>query len=228
MYDAMMLYGSFARGDFTETSDIDLLQIKQSGRPFSVRRGNVELQVMPAGKLLEMAREGDLFALHLALEGQTIFDPSGFFSNFRESITVQKNYDQPRRRASDLGWFLIDQAKSADPCIINRRFAWCARTILISLAVERGRFLFSPTSLEKEFPESFVRRVLSLRRSSSTSKSREDALEHILLRYGYQRPALETVVDFENHFSATRNDVALSTLATLFKRESRQTSNSYS
>jgi hypothetical protein len=71
-----MLYGSYARGDATEGSDIDLLAVT-NGRPGSWQEGHLSLTAYAAGHLQTLAQRGSLFVLHLCHEGRVICDPDG-------------------------------------------------------------------------------------------------------------------------------------------------------
>src|SRR5205823_1249978 len=73
---ATMLYGSYARGDSTPDSDVDVLELVAHA-PRSYSRGRVNVtQYLPA-HLRRMAASGSLFVLHLRSEGLVLDDHTG-------------------------------------------------------------------------------------------------------------------------------------------------------
>jgi predicted nucleotidyltransferase len=85
----VVLFGSFARGDHHATSDIDLLIIKETKRPFTDRIGDVlalcdysiplEPLVYTPSEFEKMRRENNLFIGKVLQEGEVIYEsePSG-------------------------------------------------------------------------------------------------------------------------------------------------------
>jgi predicted nucleotidyltransferase len=85
----VILFGSFARGDYHATSDIDLLIIKETKRPFTDRIGDVlalcdysiplEPLVYTPSEFEKMCRENNLFIGKVLQEGEVIYEsePSG-------------------------------------------------------------------------------------------------------------------------------------------------------
>src|SRR6516225_10395691 len=73
-FTALFLYGSHARGDAEETSDVDVLQVTPSHTaPYTVGRVNVTCYTLE--QLLRLARHGSLFARHLVEEALPLADP---------------------------------------------------------------------------------------------------------------------------------------------------------
>ena len=228
MIKAMMLFGSAARGDASETSDTDILCVTDSGKPHGIKRDVLEVQFMPEEKLLAMARQGDLFAIHLALEGKIIFDSTHIFSRFKEALTVKRDYQEEIRRASDFAWFLYLLGRDFDnTALVNKRIAWSTRTILISKLAEDGRFIFSPSGLASKFPNRDVKALLNLRRSALNSEIRFKQLHRFLGEHGNKMPAEKNLSGFKEYFDATGNRVALSTIDVLTGRKKRSVDNPY-
>ncbi len=73
---AVMVYGSRVRGDFTEESDLDVLQLVDEGGPH-YSRGLMVVTVRPVHELQRQSRHGDLYVLSLIREGRILADPSG-------------------------------------------------------------------------------------------------------------------------------------------------------
>jgi predicted nucleotidyltransferase len=83
--ERLYLFGSWARGEEDELSDIDLVVIKQTTTPFLERLqevarllpaevGGVDLLVYTPDEFSEMKREGNAFAEMITEEGLLIYD----------------------------------------------------------------------------------------------------------------------------------------------------------
>lgn len=83
-YQALFLFGSYARGDQTPQSDIDILAVVAPSYipPLPIRLG---LCFYTQRQLLRMAERGSLFVLHLIHEAKSIYDPQNFLDRLRET-----------------------------------------------------------------------------------------------------------------------------------------------
>lgn len=80
----VILFGSFARGDYHATSDLDLLIIKETERPFIERIGDVlalcdytiplEPLVYTPEEFERMREEGNPFIAQVLLEGEVVYE----------------------------------------------------------------------------------------------------------------------------------------------------------
>lgn len=80
----VILFGSFARGDYHAGSDLDLLIIKETERPFVERIGEVlaccdysiplEPLVYTPEELARMCGEGNPFIEHILREGRIVYE----------------------------------------------------------------------------------------------------------------------------------------------------------
>src|SRR2546429_9837329 len=75
-FEAAMVFGSVAREMSADDSDIDVLQLVSSPMA-SYKEGRYSVSVYPYLSLKNMALQGNLFVLHLKLEGRIISDPKG-------------------------------------------------------------------------------------------------------------------------------------------------------
>jgi hypothetical protein len=216
--DAMMLFGSAARGENTPSSDIDILAVTEDDAPFRRNFGAAEMQFLPKSELFSMSERGDIFAIHLALEGVVVFDVSGVFSEFKEKLCIKESYEDQRLMASELAWFILDMGPVFNnQFLINKRIAWCIRTMLISKLVERGRFVFSPHGIARAFDDVDVCALIELRRSKSMDEGRFVQLRRFIDKYGSPRPGVADIDEYKELFLKSRNSVALSTISALFK-----------
>jgi len=219
---AMMVFGSVARGDNVDTSDTDILVVVECGVPKAIKNDVLEIQYLTKDILMSMAKNGDLFALHLAIEGNIIFDHQAIFKDFRENMKVRDNYMDIKKGASDFGWFLGSYGDSYEnQRLVNKRIAWCVRTILISKIVENGRFVFSPSGLKKEFCNKGIDLLIDLRRSELKSDVRFSALQDFLIEHGSSKPIVSTKEEFVAYFFENGPPVACTTITALDKKAVR-------
>src|SRR5262245_12176660 len=73
---ALMLFGSFARGDDTGGSDVDVLELSPRSS-HSVKVDRISVYGYSDARLRALAHSGSLFVLHLKREGRIIRDPDG-------------------------------------------------------------------------------------------------------------------------------------------------------
>ncbi|MGO7960574.1 nucleotidyltransferase domain-containing protein [Rhizobium leguminosarum] len=217
---AMLLFGSHARGDEDIYSDTDLLLISEDDRPQHVQKGHLSTSIYPLDDLLERASNGDLFVCHIAHEAKAIYDPAGQLELLREHFVLRASYEREIIHASDLGWFIIDFGhKGHLQSLVNRRIAWCVRTILIAKSAELKRPLFSAAALS-EFAQSSD--VLTLIKNKETDRAEPEAmamLDRFLSAFGVARfqHGAPSYGAYVKRFSDTSNNVALS----LIKAEAR-------
>lgn len=76
-YRTVLIYGSVARGDALPTSDVDVLAVGE--RSCERQEGRLSLTVYEEQQLIELARAGSLFVLHLKDEAIVLRDDRGGF-----------------------------------------------------------------------------------------------------------------------------------------------------
>jgi len=92
---ATMLYGSYARGDHSCDSDIDVLQIVPTPRAFQ-KIGSIGVSFYTARQLSKLANQGSLFVLHLRKEGVVLYDPNEILRTALDSYVAPENYNELR------------------------------------------------------------------------------------------------------------------------------------
>jgi len=75
-YLGVLIYGSRVRGDYTEDSDIDVLQLNAEPGP-NYNKGLMMVQVRAPWQLSLQCHDGDIYALSLIREGRILDDPDG-------------------------------------------------------------------------------------------------------------------------------------------------------
>lgn len=216
MSTCVLLFGSMARGDGSETSDIDLLVSEEKGIIKTERTGRIEVQYTPQKHLMEMSVRGELFAIHLAHEAKVIADPAGFFEYFRKSLVVKSSYTKERESASALASYLLKRKPSTTQIYIrNKRVAWCVRTILISLLVEKGEVVFSPIQLQEIYPSDNIKILLNARKVRTKIPGYNAALRWFLNEYGEGDFVRQGLKELRKSFELQDNKVAKSTIRSL-------------
>ncbi len=91
-FTALFLYGSHARGDAQETSDVDILQVTPTHTaPYTV--GPVNVTCYTLEQLLRLARQGGLFARHLIEEALPLVDPHDVLGVLKSAYVRPLDYD---------------------------------------------------------------------------------------------------------------------------------------
>lgn len=149
MTNSLILYGSRARGDAHQGSDVDLMVSERTGglrRPKNF--SGLSVHFYPQDWLLQHARDGSLFVGHVALEGKAIFDPDGFLISLREAFLPRDSYADLCELAASVAWLLT--SKDWEEHIeVKRRYFWSVRTLAIIKTLETGRLEFATDKLEK-------------------------------------------------------------------------------
>jgi len=81
---ALVLFGSHARGDASEISDVDILQVCPNPRA-SYTVGKISYSNYTLQQLLRMARTGSLFVLHLLKESKPLVDSEHVLVRIRQA-----------------------------------------------------------------------------------------------------------------------------------------------
>jgi len=149
-YTALVLFGSYARGDPGGSSDIDVLQVVREQRP-SYRVGLVNVSVYTEEHLLAMADRGSLFVLHLLREGVVIYDPGQFLTALRSRFRQPESYEQFRKEVCAASALL-----DVDEDTYLRRWSGLyaladnlLRSLVYSLAHDKGETSFSLTRVSR-------------------------------------------------------------------------------
>lgn len=146
---SLILYGSRARGDHRQRSDVDLLGVVESQSIHrEVTSRGASFYNYPSHTLLQKAKSGDLFVLHLVEEGKVLHDTLDFFDSVRESFRYKHSYKKIIQEAQAVCKFFVARSDLSDKEKSRKRIVWAIRTILIARAAEKRQPIFASRSLE--------------------------------------------------------------------------------
>jgi len=155
----VVLYGSVARGDYSDNSDIDLLVI--SDAPHSTRAaGKTNVSTYDMSQFL--TADGTLFGMHLARDGVVLHDGdseiTGQLVQFRD-VDTARLWGRVRDLARLLTLPLSEQHARLDGFIRHARYV--LRTATYARALEGGRPCFSVVELAERFNDPQLQQLLS-------------------------------------------------------------------
>jgi hypothetical protein len=140
----LFLYGSHARGDSQETSDIDVLQVTPTHTPpYSVERVNVTCYTFE--QLLRLARRGSLFARHLIEEATPIADPKNVLGALRSAYVHPLDYHEVKREVSGCAPLLdVDEPQfNENAAGMSSLVSYMIRTYFYAIGFDHGARSFS-------------------------------------------------------------------------------------
>jgi predicted nucleotidyltransferase len=219
---SLVLFGSRAREDNNIRSDIDLLLISSDRHPRQVKINSLSLSFYPLDILIEKARNGDLFVLHIIREGRLLNGPIEPLEKLRSSFKQKKSYKNEIHAAGDFGWMIIRHGNEFDGKLVRRRVTWCVRTILIAVSVQRGRPTFSLDGLKAIDPSQEVASLLQ-QKDDPISNDTFRLLQSFLSKCRLDDPCPDATSpsDYHSHFERTKNAVALHFLASKHTKDGR-------
>jgi len=187
---SLVLYGSRARGDHRQSSDVDLLGVTDSGRiSKEVAARGASLYNYPFDSLIEKSKNGDLFLLHLCREGKILHDTAGTFERVRESFTFKDSYQSEIREASALIWFLTERPAALSIRKARKRLIWGIRTLIIANAAQYQEAIFGSKELEAYSGLPGLKEIIDRRFTAPAPKLVELAIEAVN-QYGASRKKL--------------------------------------
>ena len=150
--DSVILYGSYARGDQNDTSDIDFLVVASKRKAtFSIK--NVSVTTYTKEQLLNMANEGSLFICHIVNEGKEIYGKN-IIPTLAHNLKLKEDYSLYRDTLRECSQLLmvnrIDYKRSYRNLHLLKMYI--IRSFIFSLIVETKKINFSKNNVTKFIP----------------------------------------------------------------------------
>ncbi len=187
---SLVLFGSRARGDHRLTSDVDLLGVVETGaiKEELASRGT-SFYRYPLETLRAKSGDGDLFVLHLTVEGKVLHDTAGLFAGVCERFRYRKSYDREICEASGVIWFLVDRPELLHYRVARKRLVWGLRTILIARSAEQQKPAFSSSALAEFLGNAELKSAID-KRFSIPAKILCDLSKDVASTFGVSRSIL--------------------------------------
>ncbi len=151
--DSLLLYGSYARGDYDATSDIDILRIATHRARGERMHEHVSIHTYDIKDLNAMAKQGSLFILHLLREAKPLQDPREFFSELRNAFVAPKSYAFDAKAALTPASPILNISEplfQRSPQTFMSTAMFLCRTLVYAEHADRGPFSFSLKSLAEK------------------------------------------------------------------------------
>lgn len=148
------IFGSVARGDSIAESDIDVLQLVPQYRALQTV-GQYRISSYEPFKLMEMARRGSLFVLHLKTDGIVLDDPEGLLKlaldSYRPLDSYSRLFDELRLAAKflDVNEHEFDDSRAA----LVSSGIYILRTKLFGDCASAGTPIFSIPRLAERYQD---------------------------------------------------------------------------
>jgi predicted nucleotidyltransferase len=152
MNNNLLLYGSFARGDSSSESDMDLLTVIK-GHSYKAVYNKINISYYNRDKLIEMATSGSLFVFHLNRESRILTDEDNLLSDiiFGKFI-LRQNYVEDIRFGKTLLNDIFNNYDDIDNyAYANSKVSWCLRTIYSGIGADQNQALFSKEKIAAYF-----------------------------------------------------------------------------
>ncbi len=185
-YEALLLFGSYSRGDQKPYSDVDVIQIVKEHVP-SYEVDKICFSVYTIEQLKKMAKKGSLFILHLLNEAQIIHDTINFLEKISNNFLTQKNYNWYRKELK-ISSKLLDVNKKSyikNYFKLNKLSCYILRSYLYSIIYEdlKNKISFSINGLTDYFKDLDIGNALNLRNKKYADYSNFLFIKKIIERY---------------------------------------------
>lgn len=165
--EAVLAYGSRARGDSVEESDLDLLVVSSAGGP-NLKSGKVSVAVYTEEELRKSS--GTLFGYHLRRDSLCIHDPDQKLQNIIENLG---EVDTVRvfSRAKHLGKILMGGDSDIQQYLpgLYREARYLLRSCLYAKAISEGEPCFSVRILADRYGQPRFADLLSAQPKDTSS-----------------------------------------------------------
>lgn len=161
---SQILFGSYSRGDHDSISDIDVLEITPNiEKPYS--NNEVNFSPYTFAQLIAMAKEGNLFILHIIMEGKMIAGDFKYLEELKSYFKKPKSYDSFRKEII-LTSRLLDVDE--EQFIKNSKgyyglLSYLFRSYLYSIMYDKANLKFSIKQISKHYSDNEISKVFAFK-----------------------------------------------------------------
>ena len=198
-----------------------MLAVTTAGVPrATAAHDHIAIASYPCDEVIDGARRGDLFALHVVTEAKVLYEAWPVFEEMRRAFTYRPDYGREVKVASDVGWFLLRyRSRFSDGRVFNERVAWCTRTILIARAAGARRPVFSADGLAQFSGSPHVAALIRNKGRGNVEDQLLEAFRDVLTTFGAPVPPLPTTLGEQwRTFQADRNGPGMAAVRGLKKQ----------
>lgn len=186
---ALILFGSYARGDQTKDSDVDFLAVHDESQYRIKEHKKLYFSFYPEQTLRQMMLNGELFALHLATESKIIFENNNIASNIFNLFKFKSSYIPIINEASLLAWTIIKYYTEINrPDLCNKRLVWCIRTVCAANAASQRKNCFAAADIIKSASIDDMDWVLAQKNNPNYSLRLISKMIEFLRHYDLEQP----------------------------------------
>ncbi|QCB46274.1 nucleotidyltransferase domain-containing protein [Hydrogenophaga sp. PAMC20947] len=212
---SLIIYGSCARGTNTSTSDVDLLSITSEGEYRMVVQNKINLALYPRSLAIKMAKNGELFMLHIVREGRPLIDFNNDFEFLQSNFEFKKSYSKEIEDATNLGGAILQFGSNVkNKSLVNKRLAWCVRTITIAKAAEQKLSIFSAVGLSEFLHDKSILDLIENKNNLSETPKIMKKFEKFLHTHGSSTRILSanSLLEYKSLFNTNSNIVGSKTI----------------
>lgn len=191
-YSALVLFGSYSRGDFDISSDIDVLEVtKEKEKPYS--KAKINFSTYSLDQLKSMASEGNLFVLHIILEGKVVVGDFNILEILKDNFQKPKSYNGFREEIIFTAKLLdvTEQKFEANSKGYYGLLCYLFRSYLYAMMIDDGRIDFSIKKISANYKDQDVSKVFNLKYNTKITFS-----EYLYCKTIFQKYAN---TEFKNH-----------------------------